>query len=56
MAAVSLQKTETLDLAQELVGVAVGQRRDAESHVAEDFDMDAAEPERDQRPEQRIVR
>ena len=43
------------DAVEEIVGVAIGQRRDPEADVAEHFDMDAAEPEGDERAEQRIV-
>ena len=55
MAAIALQQRQARESVQELVGVAVGQRRDAEPHVAEDLDVDAAQAERDQRAEQRIV-
>ena len=53
VAAVALQQREAANLVQQLVGVAVGQRRDAEPHVAEQLDVDAAEAEGDQRAEQR---
>ena len=54
LAAIALEQLEAANLVQELVGVAVGERRDAKVHVADQFDVDAAESEPNQRPEQRI--
>ena len=45
MAAVALEQRKPADFVQQLVGVAIGQRRDPEAHVAEHLDVDAAEAE-----------
>ena len=54
MPAIALQQLEAADLVQQLVGVVIGQRRDAEVHVAQHFDVNAAEAEADERTEQRV--
>ena len=48
-AAIALQQRKPASFAQELVGIVVGEWGDAESHVAENFHVRAAEPESHQR-------
>ncbi len=55
MPAVALQQPESPDLANHLVRVAVGERRDPEGHVAQDLDVDAPQAEGHQGTEHRVV-
>ena len=55
MASVSFKETIAFDLANHVAGIAIGQRRDAKAHVAEDLHMDAAEAKRDERAEKRVL-
>ena len=54
LAAIAREQAEAADLAHQFVRVVVGQRRDAESDVAYQFDVDPAEAEADERAEQAI--
>ena len=45
MAAISLQQSEAPDSVQQLVGVAIGQRRDPEMDVLENLDVNPAQAE-----------
>src|SRR5262245_20873982 len=54
MPAVTFQQTITANFANHFVSILVGQWRDAETYVAKDFNVNAAETKCDQRAEQLV--
>ena len=55
MPAEPFEQLESPDAVNQIVGIAIGQRRDAESDVAKHFDVNPSQAERHQRAEQRVV-
>ena len=53
---VALQERVAPNALDQRVRLPVGQRRQAERHVVVHFGIDAAKPERDERPEGRVLR
>lgn len=54
MASVSFKEAIAFDLPNHVSGIAIGERRNAKSHVAEDLHAAAAEAEGDERAEERV--
>ena len=53
---VALQQGEPPHAAEQLIGIAVGQRRDSKRDVAKHLDVDPTQPERDERTKGGILR
>ena len=55
VSAESFEQLESSDAVDEIVRIAIGQRRHPESDVAKHFNIDSTQAERDQRSKERIV-